>query len=53
MRAWYAGLLAGLLPILLLGFGYSALADRPVFAVWALALGVAWTVTLRRRREGS
>ena len=28
MRSWYLSLLAGLLPILLLGFLYSAIADR-------------------------
>jgi len=47
MRSWYAGLLGGLLPILLLGFFYSALADRLVFAGWALALGAAWVLLLR------
>lgn len=47
MRSWYAGLLAGLLPILLLGFLYSALADRLAFAGWALALGTAWVLLLR------
>jgi hypothetical protein len=51
MRAWYGGLLAGLLPVLLLGFGTSALADRTVFVLWALVLGVAWTVTLRQGME--
>jgi hypothetical protein len=48
MRIWYGGLLGGLLPVLLLGFGYSALADRTVFVLWALALAVAWTVMLRQ-----
>jgi hypothetical protein len=48
MRVWYGGLLGGLLPVLLLGFGTSALADRTVFVLWALALAVAWTVTLRQ-----
>jgi hypothetical protein len=47
VRSWYAGLLAGLLPILLLGFLYSALADRLAFAGWALALGTAWVLLLR------
>ena len=47
MRGWYAGLLAGLLPILLLGFLYSALADRLAFAGWALALATAWVLLLR------
>jgi hypothetical protein len=47
LKAWYGGLLAGLLPILLLGFLYSALADRTVFVAWALALGTAWVLLLR------
>lgn len=46
-RGWYAGLLGGLLPILLLGFLYSALADRLAFAGWALALASAWVLLLR------
>ncbi|HYG65734.1 MAG TPA: hypothetical protein VEL74_24330 [Thermoanaerobaculia bacterium] len=44
---WYAGLLGGLLPILLLGFLYSALADRLEFVGWALGLGVVWVIALR------
>jgi hypothetical protein len=51
MRVWYGGLLGGLLPVLLLGFGYSALADRTAFVLWALALGIAWTVLLRSGLE--
>ncbi len=47
-RAWYGGLLAGLLPILLLGFVYSALADRTVFVLWALVAGALWVVLLRQ-----
>jgi hypothetical protein len=47
VAVWYAPLLGGLLPVLLLGFGYSALADRLVFVYWALALGSAWVVLLR------
>jgi hypothetical protein len=47
-RAWYGGLLGGLLPILLLGFVYSALADRTVFVFWALAAGALWVVLLRQ-----
>jgi hypothetical protein len=47
VRSWYAGLLGGLVPILLLGFLYSALADRLAFAGWALALGTAWVLLLR------
>jgi hypothetical protein len=46
--AWYAGLLGGLLPILLLGFLYSALADRLEFVGWALGLAVVWVIVLRQ-----
>jgi hypothetical protein len=46
-RRWYGGLLAGLLPVLLLGFGYSAIADRLAFVYWALALAAAHTLLLR------
>lgn len=45
--AWYGGLLAGLLPILLLGFLYSALADRIAFVGWALASATLWVLVLR------
>ena len=47
LRSWYAGLLGGLLPILLLGFFYSALADRLAFVGWALVLATAWVLLLR------
>lgn len=47
LRSWYAGLLGGLLPILLLGFLFSAIADRLLFVYWALALGVLWVALLR------
>jgi hypothetical protein len=46
--AWYGGVFGGLLPILLLGFLYSALADRTVFALWSLAAGACWVVVLRQ-----
>lgn len=46
--AWYGGVFGGLLPILLLGFLYSALADRTVFALWALVAGLCWVMALRR-----
>jgi hypothetical protein len=49
--SWYGGLLAGLLPLLLLGFGYSALADRTVFVLWALVSATVWTLTLRQGIE--
>jgi hypothetical protein len=45
---WYGGLLGGLLPVLLLGFIYSAVADRTAFALWALVMGTAWVVVLHR-----
>ena len=51
MRGWYAGLLAGLLPVLLLGFGYSAIADRTAFVLWAFAVAIAWVVLLRQGME--
>lgn len=47
MRSWYFGLLGGLLPILLLGFLYSAIADRLLFVYWALGLGALWVILLR------
>jgi hypothetical protein len=46
--AWYGGVLGGLLPVLLLGFLYSALADRTVFVLWALLTGTCWVVVLRQ-----
>ena len=48
MRAWYGGIFGGLLPILLLGFLYSAIADRTVFALWALVAGAFWVAALRQ-----
>ncbi len=48
MRAWYGGIFGGLLPILLLGFLYSAIADRTVFALWAVVVGALWAVALRQ-----
>jgi hypothetical protein len=47
IRVWYLPLLAGLLPVLLIGFGASALANRLVFAGWALAFGAAYTALTR------
>jgi hypothetical protein len=46
--SWYGGMLGGLLPVLLLGFLYSALADRTVFVLWALVMGTCWVVVLRQ-----
>lgn len=44
---WYLPLLAGLVPVLLLGFTYSALADRLAFVYWALGVAVVWVIVLR------
>jgi hypothetical protein len=48
LLAWYGGVLGGLLPVLLLGFIYSVLADRTIFALWALILGICWIAVLRQ-----
>jgi hypothetical protein len=48
---WYAGLLAGILPVLLIGFLYSALADRLEFAGWGLVVAAFYTVALRQGME--
>ncbi|MEM7048481.1 MAG: hypothetical protein AAF604_02430 [Acidobacteriota bacterium] len=47
IREWYLPLLGGLLPVMLLGFLASALANRLAFAGWALAFGLAYTLWLR------
>lgn len=47
LRRWQAGLLSGLLPILLLGFLYSAIADRLLFVYWAVGLAAVWVLLLR------
>ncbi len=46
--SWYAGLLAGIVPLLLLGFLYSALADRLAFAGWGLLAAAFYTAALRQ-----
>jgi hypothetical protein len=48
LLAWYVPLLAGLLPVLLLGFGYSALANRLEFVGWALLLAALYAIGLRQ-----
>lgn len=45
---WYGGLLGGIVPVLLLGFLYSALADRLAFAGWALLFAALYTAGLRQ-----
>jgi hypothetical protein len=45
--AWHLPLLAGLLPVLIIGFGASALANRIVFVGWGLLAGAAYTALVR------
>jgi len=49
--AWRAGLLAVLVPVLVLGFGASGLANRLVFAGWGLAVAAVLVPVLRRSVE--
>lgn len=44
---WNLGVAFGLLPLLLLGFLASAVADQLWFLGWGLAAGAAWTTVLR------
>lgn len=44
---WYLPLLAGLLPVLLIGFATSALANRLVFAVWGVVVAGGYAALLR------
>jgi hypothetical protein len=44
---WYLPLVAGLTPVLLLGLATSVLADRLVFAAWAVAVAAAHAALLR------
>jgi hypothetical protein len=48
---WRAALLGTLTPLLLLGFGASALANRLVFAGWGLAAAAVLVPVLRRSFE--
>ena len=45
---WYAALLGGIVPVLLVGFLASALADRLAFAGWGLAVAAVYTAALRQ-----
>lgn len=47
-RSWYVTSLAVLLPVLLLGFLASALANRTIFAGWALVSAAVLATVLRR-----
>ncbi len=49
--SWYATLLGTVTPVLLLGFGASALANRLVFAGWGIAAAVGAALVLRRAFE--
>jgi hypothetical protein len=51
LLSWYAPLAGGLVPVLLLGFAWSALADRLAFAGWALAAAAGYAVLLRHGVE--
>jgi hypothetical protein len=48
VRGWYSALLSVITPILVLGFLYSALADRLIFVGWALVVAAAYTASLRQ-----
>lgn len=48
---WRGALVATLAPLLLVGFGASALANRLAFAGWGLAVAVAFPALLRRSFE--
>lgn len=48
LLGWYLPLVLGLLLLLVTGFLLSALADRTVFAGWALASAAAYTVVFRQ-----
>jgi hypothetical protein len=47
-RAWYLTVIGVLLPVFLLGFLASALANRTIFAGWALVSGALLTFVLVR-----
>jgi hypothetical protein len=51
LLTWYVPLLGGLVPILVVGFLASGVADRLAFAGWALALAILWAVLLRQGIE--
>jgi hypothetical protein len=45
---WYCSLLGVIAPVLVLGFIYSALANRLIFVGWGLAVAAVYTVVLRQ-----
>lgn len=44
---WYLPLLAGLVPVLVVGLGAGAVADRLAFAVWAVVVAGGYAALLR------
>jgi hypothetical protein len=48
---WYPAVLGVVTPVLLVGFGASALANRLAFAGWGIAVAVAAALVLRRAFE--
>ncbi len=49
--SWYFILLGVVTPVLLVGFGASALANRLAFAGWGIAVAIAAALVLRRAFE--
>ena len=46
-RAWYAAVVGGSLPVLVVGFLSSALANRLVFVGWGIAVAALYVALLR------
>jgi len=49
--SWYPSVLGVVTPVLLVGFGASALANRLAFAGWGIAVAVVAALVLRRAFE--
>jgi hypothetical protein len=47
LLGWYAAVLAGVLPVLVVGFMTSALANRLVFLGWAVGVAALYVLLLR------
>jgi hypothetical protein len=47
LAAWYAAVVGGSLPVLVVGFLTSALANRLVFVGWAIAVAALYVALLR------
>jgi hypothetical protein len=48
LMLWYCSLLGVITPVLVLGFVYSALANRLIFVGWGLAVAAVYTIVLRQ-----